>query len=158
MTPRRTHATPEILTDGRRDEATGVDDAASARVARQYRETVEAGDPLALAELYSSDALLDYHVPGWRFQVQGREAVARQVCVLPRPGRFTTFDAEPIPGGLLVQFAWQQDDAAGGAVVRQLQRWRLADGRLAGQLAFCAGVWSRQLQERMALEAPLVRP
>ena len=131
---------------------------ATAGLPAHYRHAVQAGDAGALTGLYAPDVLLDAHVPGWRFQVQGREAVADQMCVLPRPGRFTAFDGEPTASGLLIQFEWRQDEDAGGALVRQLHTWRLDEGRIAEHVVFCAGVWGRQLQARMAAEAPLLRP
>lgn len=128
--------------------------------ADRYRAAVEAGDLAALAELYHPEALLDAHVPNWRFQVQGRDAVAETTGTgLPSPGRFTSFDAEPTTSGdLLVQSEWRKPTDDGETVVRELQRWRLDDGRIVEQVVFCVGVWDPQLQARMADEAPLIRP
>lgn len=129
-------------------------------IADSYRKAVEAGDQAALAELYDPDVLLDAHVPNWRFQVQGREAVAARTAVLPGPGQFASFEAEATSSGdVVVQFEWRQSEDSGGAVVRELHLLRLDDnGRIAEQLVFCAGVWDPELQTRMAAEAPLVRP
>ncbi len=127
----------------------------------RYRDAVEAGDLAALAELYHPDVLLDAHVPNWRFQVVGRTEVARFTgSGLPAPGRFTTFEVEPTANGdLLVQLQWHQlTDRGPGATSRQLHLLRLDDGRIVEQTLFCAGVWGPGLQERMAAEAPLVRP
>lgn len=129
-----------------------------AELATRYRTAVETGDPATLAALYQPDALVDTHVPNWRFQLQGRAAAAERACVLPRPGRFATFDCEPTADGLLVQFEWRQPVDEGETVVRQLHVWRLADGRIAEQVVFCAGVWDPRLQQRMAAQAPLVQP
>jgi ketosteroid isomerase-like protein len=130
-------------------------------LAERYRAAVEAGDVDALAELYRSAVLLDAHVPNWRFQVQGRDAVAETTGTgLPGPGRFASFDAEPtVAGDLLVRCEWHQEEERGGQVVRELHLWRLDDvGRITEQVVFCSGVWDRQLQARMAAEAPLIRP
>lgn len=135
-------------------EATTLSDV----IGRRYRAAVEDGDVPALVALYRSDALLDAHVPGWRFQVRGPEAIAERTVVMPRPGRFTDFDARTTEDGLLVRFQWQQDHDHGGAAVRQLHAFRATSDGIEEQVLFCAGVWSRQLQERIAAEAPLVRP
>ena len=130
-------------------------------IAERYRAAVEAGDLDALAKVYQPEALLDAHVPNWRFQVQGRHAVAETTGTgLPSPGRFATFDAEATASGdLLVQFEWRQDDEHGGQVSRELHIWRLDEGgRIAEQMLFCAGVWDQQLQAQIADEAPLIRP
>lgn len=127
-------------------------------IAERYRAAVEAADREALAGLYHPDALLDAHVPNWRFQVQGRHAIVENTGALPGPGRFTFFNAEPTASGdLLVQFEWRQleDDKA---AVRELHLWRIDGGRVVEQVLFCAGIWDHQLQARMAAEAPLVRP
>lgn len=129
-------------------------------ITETYRKAVETGDQAALAELYAPEALLDAHVPNWRFQVQGREAVAARTAGLPGPGRFASFEAEPTASGdELMQFEWRQGEESGGAVVRELHLLRLDDdGRIAEQVLFCAGVWDPELQARMAAEAPVVRP
>ena len=133
---------------------------ASPTIAERYRAAVEAGDHAALATLYHPEALFDAHVPRWRFQVRGRDAVvAHTGGGLPAPGRFTSFDTEPTASGhLLAQFEWRQDPDHGGAVVRQQHLLRLDDGRIAEQTMFCAGIWGPELQARMAAEAPLIRP
>ncbi len=134
---------------------------ASHVIAERYRTAVENGDLDTLAELYHPQALLDAHVPNWRFQIQGRRTVAESAgTALPGPGRFATFNAEPTAtGDLIVQFEWQQAEEQGGRTSRELHLWRLDDsGRITEQIAFCAGIWDQQLQARMAEEAPLIRP
>lgn len=129
-------------------------------ITERYRKAVEAGDQAALAELYHPEALLDAHVPNWRFQVQGRDAVAARTAGLPRPGRFASFEVEPTASeDVLVQFEWRQHREDGETVTRELHVLRLdPDGRIAEQVLFCAGVWEPELQARMVAEAPLVRP
>ena len=129
-------------------------------IAERYRGAVEARDVASLAALYHPDVLLDAHVPNWRFQRRGRQPVAETTGTgLPSPGRFTVFDVEPTASGdLLVQFEWRQDDPHGGRVSRELHVLRLDGGYVVEQVAYCAGVWDRELQARMASEAPLIRP
>lgn len=130
-------------------------------IAERYRDAVEARDLDALAELYHPEALLDANVPNWRFQVQGRHAVAETTGTgLPGTGRFTSFDAETTTSGdLLVQFEWRQDEEQGDHLSREVHILRLDDtGRITEQVVFCAGVWDPKLQAQMAVEAPLIRP
>jgi ketosteroid isomerase-like protein len=120
-------------------------------IAERYRTAVELGDLEALAGLYHPDALLDAHVPNWRFQVQGRHAIVENTGRLPGPGAFASFTAEPAADGdLLVEFEWRQQPVEGGAVMRELHLWRLDDGRIVEQLLYCAGIWNPDLQERIA--------
>ncbi len=130
-------------------------------IAERYRTAVENRDVDALAKLYHPEVLLDAHVPNWRFQVQGRHAVAEATGTgLPGPGRFAFFDVEATASGdLLVQFEWRQEEGQGGQRSRELHVWRLDDDeRIVEQVLFCAGIWDQQLQAQMAEEAPLVRP
>jgi hypothetical protein len=130
-------------------------------LAESYRAAVEDRDLAALERLYHEDALLDAHVPNWRFQATGRAEVARLTGTgLPGPGRFTSFRAEPTADGdLLLEFEWrQQVEHERGSMARQLHLLRLEQGRIAEQVLYCAGVWDAALQQRMAAEAPRVRP
>ena len=130
-------------------------------LATRYRDAVERTDLPTLTRLYHPDALLDAHVPNWRFQVIGRSEVARVTGTgLPGPGHFERFEHEAtVDGDLLIQLQWHQHTEDGaGARSRQLHVLRLEGDRIVSQTLFCAGVWSPALQERMADEAPLVRP
>lgn len=130
-------------------------------LAARYRDAVERADLATLTRLYHPDALLDAHVPNWRFQVIGRSEVARFTGNgLPGPGHFERFEPEATADGdLLVQLEWRQHTEDGtGARSRQLHVLRLDAGRIVSQTLFCAGVWSPALQQRMAAEAPLARP
>ncbi len=129
-------------------------------VVDRYRSAVEDRDIETLAGLYHPEALLDAHVPNWRFQTQGRHAVAETTGTgLPGPGRFISFDVEPTASGdLLVQFEWRQDEDQGAQVSRELHVWRFDGEHIVEQVVFCAGVWDPQLQAKMAAEAPLLRP
>ena len=130
-------------------------------LAEHYRSAVEARDVDRLAELYHPDVLLDAHVPDWRFQLQGPPAVAEATGTgLPGPGRFVAFDVETTAAAdLLLRFEWRQDTDHGGRVSREMHLLHLDDaGRIVEQVVFCAGIWDRELQARMADEAPLIRP
>ena len=129
-------------------------------IAERYRAAVEARDIETLARLYHPEALLDAHVPNWRFQTQGRHAVAETTGTgLPGPGRFASFDVERTASDdVLVQFEWHQDSEHGGQVSRELHLWRLDGEHIVEQVVYCAGIWDRQLQAQMADEAPLIRP
>lgn len=96
------------------------------------RESLETRDHDALASAYTDDVLLDAHVPNWRFQVKGRDAVIDLLRHwFPHPGRFTVWE---------------------------LQLLRLDDGRSAEQLVYCAGRWDEAHVTDMRRQAPLVKP
>lgn len=127
----------------------------------RFMARMEQGDFDGLTTLYTDDALFDAHVPNWRFQVRGRGEIAEQMKAwFQLPGRFHDVHEEwTAAGEPLVRFEWREREGSSTQIVsREMQLWRLNDGRIAEQLVFCAGRWDVALVERMAAEAPLVRP
>lgn len=128
----------------------------------RFVELVEAGAHEQLVSLYTEDALFDAHVPNWRFQRQGPQAIVQELTSwFGAPGRFSRFDVEPtVSGDLLIELEWRQQEGTAAEIhSREAQRWRLDDaGRIAEQVVYCAGRWDLELIAQMAEEAPLVRP
>ncbi len=130
-------------------------------LATEFTTCVEQGDFDRIAGLYTDDAVFDAHVPNWRFQAQGPDAIAEQLKGwFQLPGRFHEVQTQATEcGDLLVRFAWHEQEGTDAEITsRELQLWRLAGDRIAEQVVFCAGRWDRPLVKQMAAEAPLVRP
>lgn len=111
----------------------------------RFTTRVERGQFDLLPELYTDDALFDAHVPNWRFQVRGSAAIAAQLeGWFQLPGRFREVsDEHTRSDDLLVRFEWREREGTATLVVsREMQLWRLTGA----------------LIERMAADAPLVRP
>lgn len=128
---------------------------------KQFMTCIEHGDDDRIATLYTDDAIFDAHVPNWRFQVQGPDAIAEQLKAWFRlPGRFDEVQTQlTVAGDVLVRFAWREREETVDAITsREMQLWRLAGDRITEQVVFCAGRWGRPLVMQMAAEAPLVRP
>lgn len=126
-----------------------------------FVRAVSSGHLDELAGLYTDDALFDAHVPNWRFQAAGRDAVLDVLRGWFRaPGRFAEFESEPTAAGdLLVRFEFRERDGTPEEIrTRELQLWRVEEGRISEQIVYCAGRWDGELVARMSAEAPLVRP
>lgn len=126
----------------------------------RFTTRIQQGEFDGIADLYTEDALFDAHVPDWRFQVQGPDAIARQIQQwFQLPGSFHDVVAhQTVSGDLIVRFEWREEEGTDRAIVsREMQQWRLAGGRIAEQVVFCAGRWDVPLVQKMAAESPLVR-
>lgn len=129
-------------------------------IVQSFTSGIAEGDFIAVGELYAPDALMDAHVPDWRFQVHGRRAIvdqlARWFCA---PGVFREVEVEAVAGGdLFVRFEWCEAPGTNEEVIsREMHQWRLDGGRISEQVVFCAGRWDRDLVDRMTVEAPRER-
>jgi hypothetical protein len=104
------------------------------------------------ADLLAPEATLDATVPGWRFDVTGRDAVARQYGTwFAAPATFEELERRAVDGGEVVTYllAWVEGGtpyAAHHCHVLSLDR----DGRIAGDLFFCGGRWDAARLAEMA--------
>ena len=117
---------------------------------------LESGDFAPLTVAYAADALLDAHVPGWRFQLEGPGAITGQFGRWwPVQGRLATWDVTTSEDGFVIQFErwWQEGDDEVNC--RHLHRLRLAGGLVAEHLVYCAGKWGPELRAEMAAASPL---
>lgn len=124
------------------------------------QKSLEARDYHALDRVYTEDVLFDAHVPHWRFQIQGRDAVVDLLRRwFPNPGRFTLRQQwTTTDGDALVQLEWHEDTPDGEITVRELQLLRLDGDRIAEQLVYCADRWDEAHVADMRRQAPLVKP
>jgi hypothetical protein len=119
---------------------------------------LESGDFAPLVGAYAPDALFDAHVPGWRFQLEGPEAITEQLRRWwPVPGRLAAWEVTTSEDGFVVQFErwWRETDDVN---CRQLHRLRLEAGQVVEHVVYCAGKWGPELRAEMATASPLVRP
>ena len=104
-------------------------------------------------DVLAEEATLDATVPGWRFEVAGREAVARQYGTwFAAPATFEELQRLPVDGGEVVTYllAWVEDGvphAAHHCHVLSLD----ADGRVTRDLFFCGGRWDAARLAEMAV-------
>lgn len=126
-----------------------------------FRRLQETLDPSLVPLVYASDALFDVNVPEWRFQRKGPDEIADQYrswgSELSNLS-LSTYRAEEIPGGFIVELEERYQSEGDDCLSRQLHIVKVADGKVAEQVMYCTGVWGSETIKRQAAEAPMVRP
>lgn len=128
-------------------------------VAGRLLDALAAHDATRIESLYAPNAVLDAHVPQWRYQLQGGDAITAAIDEsYPSPVRFTA--ARTFGTGdwqVLEVEAWFSQ---GGEerLFHELNLSRLADGSIAEHVVYCTGIWDTATIRRQAAEAPMVRP
>ena len=112
--------------------------------------------------LYAPHAVLDAVVPGWRFAVEGPDAIAQEYGRWFRcPGRFEDLRRLPTATGEVVEYTltWTEDGV--GHAGRHLHVIDLdeATGAIASDHVWCGGRWPADLLAEMEAARPCpVRP
>ena len=115
----------------------------------------------ALARCYAPDVILDVHVPSWRFQLQGRPAIAEFVRheVLSHAGRrVTAARAWYGEDHAALQVEVRFDDGGEEQLWREVHLLRTDGAAIAEHSVSCTGIWDAATIARQAVEAPMVRP
>ena len=133
-----------------------MDHEAAKKVAERFVRAIEASDAL---DVFEEDAFCDINVPEWRFQMQGSAAITQWLrSELPDGCRVPSWRSDPTADGVIVEL--EQHFVADGVErsSRNIHRLEVRDGRVAEWAMYCTGVWSPELRERQAREAPMIRP
>jgi hypothetical protein len=100
--------------------------------------------------VWADDAVLDAVVPGWRFSVEGAEAIDRQFRSWFRdPGLLEELRRHQIASGEIVELTvtWVEDGVPHAA--RQVHVLDITDGRITHDAMWCGGRWPAQLLAEM---------
>ena len=117
-------------------------------------------DADALVALVRDDVLVDFTLPSWRFQLQGREAfhhvLTHEEFV---PGRrVASVHRTKTEDGLLIEaemWAPMEGEERMWRVLLQIR----TDGTAATEvIVYCSGIWDAATIARQQVEAPMVRP
>lgn len=129
-------------------------------VIEKFRKLWESNDAGGLAELYSEDALLDMNMPGWRFQLQGPEAISRQVAGYFERGPVKVLDwrARTSDWGAVVEESTNWEVEPEGLFYRQVHIFLTEGDHITEHIIYCAGEWDKATVERQKAEAPMIRP
>lgn len=103
-------------------------------------------------DLFTSDAVLDATVPGWRFAARGAVTVARQYSSWFRQeAALEELERLPLEGGEVVTYllAWVERGVPYAAHHCHVLRLA-ADGRIAADRFFCGGRWDAGRLAEMA--------
>ncbi|MEA2829008.1 MAG: hypothetical protein QOG43_3447 [Actinomycetota bacterium] len=104
------------------------------------------------AALFAPGAVLDATVPGWRFSVEGPDAVARQYSGwFDLPCELEELERHPVEGGEVVTYLQSLVDQGVPYAAHHCHVLRFdAEGRIAGDLFFCGGRWDAARLAEMA--------
>jgi hypothetical protein len=114
----------------------------------------------AIAETYAPDVLLDMNLPTWRFQLQGRDAVA-QYFVEQTGGltdlRTTQHRVFPTDSGVIIEEEMHFDGEGGEYLWRAVDIFVIDGDTVTEHTQYCTGCWPPDQIARQAAEAPMVR-
>ena len=117
----------------------------------RFLEAASAGAGVP-ADLFTTDAVLDATVPGWRFEARGAEALARQYSGwFSEPAVIEELERLPVDGGEVVTYliTWVERGVPHAAHHCHVLRFG-AGGRIAADRFFCGGRWDAGLLAEMA--------
>ncbi|MET7479191.1 hypothetical protein ABZT17_33195 [Streptomyces sp. NPDC005648] len=109
--------------------------------------------------LFTDDVFLDFTVPQWRLQAQGREeVVAARRRSHPFLGTVPRHRVDATATGLVLEFEESWEDEQGTWYCRELMRAEIRDGAISEASVYCTGDWDPATQAAHAREVTLLRP
>lgn len=120
----------------------------------QFLETGKAAD-----ELFTDDVFLDFTLPKWRIQAQGRDQlIGVRLRGHPTEGKVPRWRCDPTPAGFVleVEERWHQDGK--DWYCRELFRADVRGMSISELSVYCTGDWDadREAEHRQAVK--LIRP
>ncbi len=128
-----------------------ITDTIATRTLERFLDAVASGAGVP-PELFAADAVLDATVPGWRFGVEGRQAVAAQYSTwFADPGAFEELERLAVADGEVVSYllTWEEHGVPHAAHHCHVLRFD-ASGRISRDRFFCGGRWDASLLAEMA--------
>jgi len=114
----------------------------------------------AIAESYAPDVLMDMNLPTWRFQLQGRAAVAKyleeQTEGLTNL-RTTQHHVYRTDDGVIIEEEMHFDGDDGEYLWRAVDIFRVDGDLVVEHTQYCTGCWTPEQIARQNDEAPMVR-
>jgi ketosteroid isomerase-like protein len=117
-------------------------------------------DWAAIAATYAPDVLLDMNLPTWRFQLQGRDAVAQYFA--EQTGgltalRTTQHRVSSTPTGVVIEEEMRFDGDGGEYLWRAVDIFVIDGDTVTEHTQYCTGCWPPDQIARQTAEAPMVR-
>jgi hypothetical protein len=106
-----------------------------------------------------SDVFFDLYPPFWHFQIQGRDAIQRQLRTINEGCTVTSRILRVVPTA--EGFLMEHEETQLGErteVARKLWHCMVRDGQIVEATCYCNGGWDDELRARHAAEAPMLRP
>ena len=118
-------------------------------VVDEFLAAVENGS-IGTADVFSADATVDATVPHWRFEVNGREAVAAEYATwFADPGHFEEVTRAPLPDGELVTFTLAWEEHGVPHTSHQSHQLTVRGNKIVMDRAWCGGRWPASLLAEM---------
>lgn len=111
-----------------------------------------AGSGDDIRPLYAVDAVLDATVPGWRFRLDGPDAIAAQYAGwFSEPGTFDELAVLPVLGGAAVRYLVRSHEGGVPYAAHHCHLFEIGDdGLITRDTFFCGGRWGDELLAEMA--------
>ena len=111
-------------------------------------------------DLFAPDTFFDLLPPYWRFQIEGPgEAFCAQLrSIAQGPVDIEVVRTLPTGTGFVTEHIEIQHTPVGDVAARRLHLCDVRDGQICAVTTYCNGGWDRELQNRHAAEAPMIRP
>jgi predicted SnoaL-like aldol condensation-catalyzing enzyme len=126
----------------------------------QLETAMRDADWAAIAATYAPDVLLDMNLPTWRFQLQGRDAVAEYFT--EQTGglanlRTTQHHVFRTDDGIVIEEEMHFDGDDGEYLWRAVDIFHVDGDQVVEHVQYCTGCWPPDQVARQAAEAPMVR-
>ena len=146
-----------VVTMTTTSETTTIEPATAERLCARLHEvftTFQAGE-----DAFTPDVFCDLNMPQWRFQLQGRDALAAQLARINEgPARMEVLRTVPTTSGFVTEHVEHQNVDGEDHSARRLVLCEVVRGRIAEVTVYCTGEWDDELRARHAAEAPMIRP
>ena len=127
------------------------------QLSERFARFMESPDPTD--ELMSSDVFLDLMPPYWRFQLQGRDALATQLKAIAQAEiHIDILRTIQTATGFVTEHLEHQEVNGEDLTARRIWLCVVEDGRVTETTCYCNGEWNDELRARHAAEAPMLRP
>ena len=137
--------------------ATTSDSTAMHQLSERFARFMESPDPAS--DVFAEDVFLDLLPPYWRFQLQGRDALAAQLKQIAQGDiRIDILRTIPTATGFLTEHLEHQEVNGEDLTARRVWLCDVQDGRVTDTTCYCNGEWNDELRARHAAEAPMMRP
>ena len=130
------------------------------QLAEHLEQAFKGLDLDSMRDRYHPDVILDVHVPGWRFQLQGADALLgwwnETVSHMPKPRTVWT-RATPTEDGAIVEWELRIGDTDESGLCREVDIVHTDGELITSHVLFCTGMWDADTIARQKAEAPMVR-
>ena len=125
----------------------------------RIEEALKGLDLESVRDLYHPDVILDVHVPNWRFQLKGPDALLgwwyEQIAHMPNPRAVWT-RATPTGRGAVVEWEIRIGDPQNEGLCREVDIFHTDGNLITEHVIWCTGMWDPATIARQQAEAPMI--